>query len=88
MAENIIAAVTDSVQLQKNNELMNYIKYSDFFAQRPGHNRPEPTSRVLSTAPPSATPAIVARTLSFGEASGSGREPPRSNTYVIALFEK
>ena len=28
-AENIIATVTDSVQLEKNNELMKYIKNSD-----------------------------------------------------------
>ena len=28
-AENIIATVTDSAQIEKNNELMNYIKNSD-----------------------------------------------------------
>ena len=47
IAENIIATVTDSSQLKKNNELMKYIKNSDW------RTAPGPTTtRALSTAPP------------------------------------
>ena len=58
IAENIIATVTDSSQMKKNNELMKYVKNSDC-STAPGPY----SARPLSIAPPKAAPCSTSRAM-------------------------